>query len=252
MSRHVHQVMPGAEPFTADGGPVGVLFVHGFTGSPSSLRAMAHAAADSGYSVDLPRLPGHGTSADDLRPTTWNDWTSAVLDAHDALAARTERVAVVALSAGCGWSCQLMSERPDVARAMFVNPLVRPFPDDLMQQIHDALEAGIDAAPGDGPDIAKPGVEEVSYPDTPLQPVLALQQGLHALQPLLTRVTAPMLLATSAVDNVIDRTNSDHLAAQVRGPIRRIDLERSLHVATQDHDQGLLIDEMLLFIKEVS
>ena len=31
-------LLPGAEPFEFDGGPVGVLLVPGFTGSPQSTR----------------------------------------------------------------------------------------------------------------------------------------------------------------------------------------------------------------------
>ena len=37
----------GAEPYSHDAGPVGVLVLHGFTGSPKSMRPWAeHLAAD--------------------------------------------------------------------------------------------------------------------------------------------------------------------------------------------------------------
>jgi len=59
-------VIDGAEPWSAEGGPVGVLVLHGFTGNHSSVRGLAEAFAGAGYSVEMPRLPGHGTSIEDL------------------------------------------------------------------------------------------------------------------------------------------------------------------------------------------
>ena len=54
-------VLPGAEPFRHEGGEVGVLLCHGFTGSPQSLRPWAEYLAERGLTVALPLLPGHGT-----------------------------------------------------------------------------------------------------------------------------------------------------------------------------------------------
>ena len=44
-------VLPGAEPFRHDGGEVGVLLCHGFTGSPQSLRPWAEYLAERGLTV---------------------------------------------------------------------------------------------------------------------------------------------------------------------------------------------------------
>ena len=65
-------------------------------------------------------------------------------------------------------------------------------------------------------------------------------------------IEAPVLIATSPQDHVVDPVNSEVLAASVSGPVRTITLDDSFHVATQDHDQELLIVEMLSFIKEVT
>ena len=51
-------IMPGAEPWSAEGGPDGVLVLHGFTGNPQSMRPLAEALAAAGFTVDLPLLPG--------------------------------------------------------------------------------------------------------------------------------------------------------------------------------------------------
>ena len=40
---------------------IGVLLVHGFTGSPSSMRPWAEYLNQKGFTVRVPLLPGHGT-----------------------------------------------------------------------------------------------------------------------------------------------------------------------------------------------
>ena len=244
-------VIRGAEAMSVAGNGIGVLFVHGYTGSPSSLRAMAVAAEAEGYTVELPRLAGHGTSIDDLMATSWSDWTSDVLTAHDELRSRVEHLVVVALSAGGGWTAWLAMRRR-LDGVMFVNPFVLPLPAELAAQASEAIAAGIEVAPGDGPDIAKPCVEEVAYGGTPLRPLMTIHAALDEVSQRLHEIDVPVLIATSPQDHVIDPVNSRELAARVTGPKRTITLEESYHVATQDHDQGLLITEMLSFIKEVA
>ncbi|RYJ06292.1 MAG: carboxylesterase, partial [Actinomycetales bacterium] len=49
--RKAASVVPGAEPFSADGGRVGVLLSHGFTGSPASMTPWGQDLAERGYTV---------------------------------------------------------------------------------------------------------------------------------------------------------------------------------------------------------
>ncbi|HMC51919.1 MAG TPA: hypothetical protein VKI64_04085, partial [Acidimicrobiales bacterium] len=75
-------VLPGAEPWSAPGGPSGVLVLHGFTGCPQSMRGLARAFASAGFAVELPLLPGHGTAVEDMIPTRWSDWSEAAERAY--------------------------------------------------------------------------------------------------------------------------------------------------------------------------
>src|SRR3546814_4504262 len=63
----VHPVLPGCEAWSSPGGgPHGALVLHGFTGTPVSMRPLADGLADAGFAVEMPRLPGHGTHVDDM------------------------------------------------------------------------------------------------------------------------------------------------------------------------------------------
>ena len=118
-------LMPGAEPWSHDGGPVGVLVLHGFTGSPRSMRPWAEHLAEAGFTVDLPRLPGHGTTWKDMQVTRWDDWYAEADRSLTALRERCATTFVVGLSMGGSLSLRLAEKRPDdVAGLVLVNPAV--------------------------------------------------------------------------------------------------------------------------------
>ena len=63
---------PGA--YSADGGPVGALLIHGFGGSAAETRPMGEYFAAQGLTVRCPLLTGHGTTSEDLIGIRWQMW----------------------------------------------------------------------------------------------------------------------------------------------------------------------------------
>jgi carboxylesterase len=57
---------------------------------------------------------------------------------------------------------------------------------------------------------------------------------------------------TSPQDHVVDPTASDLLAAKVSGPVERVTLERSYHVATVDYDAELIQTKAVEFGRKVT
>ena len=106
------RVSESAQPFYAGDARVGVLFCHGFTGSPWSLREWAGFTADAGYRVALPRLPGHGTSWQELNQTTWRDWYAAVERSFRDLRADCDVVFIAGLSMGSALALRLAEKHP--------------------------------------------------------------------------------------------------------------------------------------------
>src|SRR3954469_1189743 len=89
-----------AQPERTGGRAIGVLLVHGYTGSPASMKPWARALADQGYAVEVPLLPGHGTRWQDLNQVAWADWYAEAEAAFDRLRATCDAVVVAGLSMG--------------------------------------------------------------------------------------------------------------------------------------------------------
>src|SRR5258708_35787158 len=118
-------VMPGAEPFTHVGGTAGVLLGQGFAGSPQSLRAWAEYLAEAGLSVWLPRLPGHGTTWQEMAHTRWEDWYAELDRAFDELRAHSVEIFVMGLSMGGCLALRLAELRgPGSSGLVIVDPSV--------------------------------------------------------------------------------------------------------------------------------
>ena len=245
-------IVPGAEPLSAAGSEVGVLVVHGFTGNPGTMRPLAEALVGAGFSVEMPRLPGHGTTIEDMMTTTWADWSGATEAAYTDLAGRCRAVVVAGLSMGGTLTVWLAARHPEVAGIVCINPAVAAREPEVKEMVTLMLGAGETVSPGIGSDIADPDAHESAYEGTPLSCALSLFEALDELQPLLPAVTCPLLLLTSPEDHVVEPASSDHLAASVSGPVERVSLDRSYHVATLDYDKELIAERTIAFVHKVT
>jgi len=245
-------VLEGAEPFSAAGGPEGVLVLHGFTGNPQSMRPLAEAMADAGFTVELPLLPGHGTSIEDMVTTRWADWSAAAERAYEELAARCSAVVVAGLSMGGTLTLWLAERHPEIAGIVLVNPLAEPPGDDVRDMLTATLESGTELAPGIGSDIAKEGTVELAYAELPLAAVLSLFEAAEDVAVDLAQVGCPVLLLSSRQDHAVEPGSGDLVAGTVSGPVERVWLERSYHVATLDYDQDEIESRALAFARSVS
>jgi carboxylesterase len=240
----------GAE--LADGRRVGVLLSHGFTGSPASVRPWGERLAAEGYAVTVPRLPGHGTTWQDMNTTTWRQWYGEVERAFDGLQDRCDDVVVGGLSMGATLSLLLAAERgSDVAGIVSVNVSVdnrdpRRFAAPVIKRLFGSF-AGI------ADDIKKPGVTESGYDRLPLKAAHELLRLYAHLRPLLPQVTQPLLLLRSREDHVADPGSHDKVLTSVSSrDVTEVTLEESYHVATLDNDAPLIEAESLAFIERVT
>jgi carboxylesterase len=252
-------ISPYAEPFYADATPtgadgqrIGVLLSHGFTGSPASMVPWGKHLAGLGYGVAVPRLPGHGTTWQELNKCRWADWYGEVQRAFDKLEANCDQVVVGGLSMGAALVLQLAADRGrDVAGIVVVNPAVNTQRKDVLAL--PVLQHAVGSFPGIANDIKKPGVEEHGYPRTPLKAARSMMLGWKQVRRDLPKVTSPLLMFRSAEDHVVDPSSGRIIVASVssRDLTERI-LEHSYHVATLDNDASVILEESAEFVRRVT
>ena len=246
-------VLAGCEAWShVAGSSIGVLVVHGFTGTPASVRGIAEAMAGVGYDVELPRLPGHGTAVDDMLTTDWSDWFGEVTRAVERLTSRVSHVVAMGQSMGGTLALRAALDHPAIAALVCINPLTRVRDAETMAMLDDLLEDGISVVPGAGSDIADPDSSDIAYAGTPIAPLKSLlRDGVAPIADQYGEITVPLRLFTSRNDHVVDPADSEYLAASYGGAVEHTWLERSFHVATRDYDRDLVVAESLAFVARV-
>ena len=246
-------VVAGAEPFAADGsgpnGSIGVLVSHGFTGSPFSMRPWAEQLAAAGYTVRLPRLPGHGTSWQELNTTRWTDWYAEVRAAYDQLAERCDTVIGCGLSMGGALVTKLAEDLAGQSRlaAARASPSKLALRKDA--QLARYLAWAVPSRPGIGNDIKRTGVSEHGYDRTPLKALVSMMRMWKLIVADLGKLTVPVLLFHSTEDHVVDELSARLYRERASSTtITEVPLTNSYHVATLDHDAELIFDRTLEFI----
>jgi carboxylesterase len=245
-------VQSHAQPFAADGGRVGVLLCHGFTGSPASMRPWGESLAANGFTVRVPRLPGHGTTWQELNRVGWQEWYAEAESALDDLLGRCDQVAVGGLSMGGCLALRLAEERArDVAAVMLVNPAVAS--ENPQLRAVPVLKWLLASRPGIGNDIKKPGVDEYCYARVPLKALHAMTRMWRVTREDLPKVTQPLLLFRSAEDHVVEPLSARLITMRVSSrDLAEHVLEDSYHVATLDHDAPAIFAESLKFLRRVA
>lgn len=244
----------GAEPWSHIGaGTSGVLVVHGFTGSPSSMRGVAEACAAAGFHVELPQLKGHGTAVADMLPTRWSDWSADVEAAYQTLRQRCDKVVVIGLSMGGALTLWLAANHPELVGIICINPAAQPLSGEMMTGIESLINDGVETIPAIGSDIADPSAKEIAYDATPVCALHSLLvDGISVIAQQYPFIKMPMLLLNSVNDHVVDPKQSDYLVEHYGGSVERVILERSYHVATQDYDKQIIFEQSVAFARRVT
>jgi carboxylesterase len=110
--------------FFLEGGPVGVMLIHGFPGSTTDVRLLGTFLHKRGLTVSAPLLPGHGTQPADLNRVRWQDWTACAEETLAQLTNRCEIVFVGGLSMGSLVTLHVSAHHPELAGIALYSPAI--------------------------------------------------------------------------------------------------------------------------------
>ncbi len=256
-------VQPFAQPFSSPGqgarARIGIVISHGFTGNPASLRPYAEALAARGFRVELPRLPGHGTTVRDMGRTRYEDWRAEIVRARDRLAAECDAVILSGLSMGGTIVLDLAGAEPNaIAGAIAINPALLDR-EGVLAKFAPLISRVVPFVPAAAAglrenDIAKPGIDELAYEWVPTKSANSFIERLPRIRSQLRGCPVPLLIAYSVQDHSVPPANSLAVRDMVGagGKVEMLPLERSFHVATLDYDLDLLVERSADFADAVA
>lgn len=230
-----------------EGNEIGVLVIHGFTGSTQSMRLVGYQLHKWGYTVSMPRLKGHGTTPEDMETCTYHDWINSVKDAYDELSQKVDEVFVLGLSMGgtltlyCGIHL-LVKGIITINAAVSIPNFKGLYDDPEMPRFIQGI----------GSDIKKEGMVEWAYDKTPKKSIGEILQLTELVRKDLGKITCPALIFKSPEDHVVPSDNQNYIYEHIGSKDKEVVvLPESYHVATLDNDLDLLLDATHDFIERL-
>jgi carboxylesterase len=250
MARHAH-LDPSA--FYLTGGPVGVLLIHGFTGSPPEMRLVGDTLHQRGFTVSGPLLPGHGTTLEDMNRSLWTDWTGCVERALAELRGRCETVFVGGLSMGSILTLYLAAQHPDLPGVILYSPAV--WVDNWMIYLTPALKYLVRIqrkSDNSDTDLTDPEahLRLWSYDGNPIYAAHELLKLTRRVRRRLPRVTCPVLIIHSTGDTAIHPASARRTYERVGSEDKElVTLDNSGHCITVDSEWETVAEKTHQFIQ---
>ncbi len=241
------------EDWAADGSGknkgIGVLLVHGYTGSPASMRPWAEYLNQKGFTVRVPLLPGHGTKPEDLNKVKWEEWPAKVEAELAELFKTCSKVFICGLSMGGGTTLNVATRYSNrLSGIILVNPMIHVAM--VSPQLAFVLSRFQKMRKSVGDDIKRPGISEWGYDALPTRGIHQLLIMLKYTRARLHDVTVPMQLFHSVDDHTLPVSNTEIIMKGVGSRVKqRIELTNSYHVATLDYDAEIIFENSKIFIE---
>jgi carboxylesterase len=251
------------------GGPIGFLLIHGLGGTPMEMRYVAQGLAHAGYTVHVPQLAGHCSTADELCATSWGDWYESVLQEHDRLAARCDTIVAGGLSMGAilaihhaaehaqsvsglalyapslwldGWGVpwyaslfSLVTKKWLAERIAFAERHPWGVKDDRMRLlVEQAIKSG---------DSSQAGIAAL-----PGSLMLELRWLVDQVRSEIGKVRQPALVVHPRHDDRASLRNLRYLQANLSGPVETVVLDDSYHLVTLDRQRRIVVGRTLEFV----
>lgn len=238
--------------FTIQGPGRGILCLHGFTGTPYEMKYLGSRFLDKGWSVHIPRLPGHGTCLKEMLKTGFRDWLTAAREAYIELTSLCDPTYIVGLSMGGIIAIHIAAEFP-IEKVVLIS-VPRTFKEKTIY-LAPIFGRFIPIVPSR--DESKGVLDEearamhVCYDEgVPVRQAWQVFRAAKRAMRLLPHVTADALIIQSRLDHVIPPDSIDYIYTRIGSKEKRkVFLDHSGHTATVDCEKSLVADIVIDFFE---
>lgn len=246
-------IHPQARPFILKGNNnVAVLFIHGFTASPSELYPTAWLLHEkSGCTVSGPLLPGHGSSPESLNRTDPREWCRAVEQELLALQQNYDQIIVAGLSMGGLLALYSGIQMPGLKGVVSINaPVI------IRSPIFEIMAPLLQLIKPYWPKINREQflkLKKKGRYDYDCIPVKAFRKMLQLRKEVINqmeKLKLPLLIMQSVNDESVNPRSASYLASLAKNAKAKqvVELKVSKHVATMGREKELIAREMIEFI----
>jgi esterase/lipase/NAD(P)-dependent dehydrogenase (short-subunit alcohol dehydrogenase family)/acyl carrier protein len=267
----------GPKGYFIKNGNIGVLLIHGVSGTPGEMKSFGTALSNKGYTVAIPQLAGHCASFNVFKKSTRKDWAESVNRALIFLQKHCSIVFVGGLSTGAPMAIQAaVDSKEGVAGLMLlsstlftdgwnmpwykrmVTKIIINTPLRYFAEFHESQPYGIKNeesrfnvehivqsfdknVPSEFGNMIKPAVV-----------VHEIYKMLNHTKKILPKVTCPVLLLHSTTDDMASLTNVNYIKTKIAS--NRVDihyLDDSYHLITIDNQKELVKQYAINFIASV-
>ncbi len=229
----------------------GAVLLHGFTGSPDTMRSLVPYLDRIGLRHDLPTLRGHGSHPRDLEGVTWQDW---IEDATHALLRMTphEPAVLVGLSFGGLLALHLAALFPmRVAGVVTLgaalrlrNPLVYLHPLlPLVARDYPTTPHYLDA---------EAARTDNNYRSFPTRTFHQVYRYAHLVRRELSQVRCPLLIVQSSIDSTVQPESAVRIYREVASRDKQVVwFDRSDHELLRDAEKDAVCRRIVSFIERL-
>jgi len=230
---------------------IGIILIHGFTSTTSSVQYLADRFYKHGFNVEVPSLSGHGTTHIELNKTKYKSWIDNVEKVFFKLQKRTKKIFIFGLSFGGTLALWLAENLSEINGIILVNHVII-LKKDWRLPFLPIVRFLVSTTKEIANDIKDPRVKEIAYDRTPLQAMYQMMKLVKKVKKNLKLVKEPILIFKSKEDHLIPIRSAEYTLINISSINKKIVwLENSYHVATLDYDKDLIFEKSIKFIENI-
>lgn len=237
---------------------LGVVLVHSYLAIPEEVRELAVYLRRRGVWVFAPRLPGHGTSVEDLATRKYREWVETVESGYVLMSNICDRVVLGGIAFGGNLALDLAGRVDSLAGVFAVCPpfTLRNYSTRIMPAM-DVWNRLLNTMKRGERNSAflefSHGNPSINYPRNPIAGIKEVGDFLESIEHRYSAITQPALIFQADRNPVVDPQGSQQLFAEIGSVAKEYCLlSDDRHILVNGADTDKVFRKIAAFIDELS